>query len=239
MEKSRKSKKLLVALAIALMAALVVGMGAMTYSRYITSGSTGNTTATAAKWGYVVTVSADNLFGSAYNQGKRVEVSATQTDVKLLANSGNVVAPGTSGSMTITINGSAEVNAQLVISVTEGTDIHLGEYYPIRWTLNEKNESTSTPLVEKSKLSEVVSKLQEQNATYEANTTIDKTYTLSWEWAIDGDDTKDTIIGMIASGKAKTSDEVKQLNGGAELTDECVTSISFNLTVSVKQKQNN
>lgn len=237
MEKSRKSKKLLVALAIALMAALVVGMGAMTYSRYITSGSTGNTTATAAKWGYVVTVSADKLFGNAYNKGERVEVSATQTDVKLSANSGNVVAPGTSGSMTITINGSAEVNAQLVISVTEGTDIHLGEYYPIKWTLNEKN--VSTPLVNESKLSEVVSKLQEQNVTYEANTTIDKTYTLSWEWAIDGgDDAKDTIIGMIASGKEKTSDEVKQLNGGTELTDDCVTSISFNLTVSVKQIQN-
>ena len=50
--KSRKNKKMLVAVAMILMIALVAGMGAMTYSKYITSGTTGEQTATAAKWGF-------------------------------------------------------------------------------------------------------------------------------------------------------------------------------------------
>ena len=112
--KSRKSKKLLVVVAVILMLGLVVGMGAMTYSRYVTSGSTAQT-ATAAKWGFVVTVSADDLFASDYTKadGASLATKATGTGVAVHASTTgtNLVAPGTTGSMTITISGSAEVLA--------------------------------------------------------------------------------------------------------------------------------
>jgi hypothetical protein len=60
-----KKKKSLVFVATALMLCLVVGMGAFTFAKYITSGNT-NQKATAAKWGFVVNVDADNLFGTKY-----------------------------------------------------------------------------------------------------------------------------------------------------------------------------
>ena len=62
-----KKKRLSVVVATALMASLVVGMGAMTYSKYITSTSIPTQQATAANWGFVITADATNLFGRNYN----------------------------------------------------------------------------------------------------------------------------------------------------------------------------
>ena len=63
----RKNKKALVLVAMILMIGLVAGMGAMTYSRYISAGKVENVAATAAKWGFIVNVNADNVFGSDYD----------------------------------------------------------------------------------------------------------------------------------------------------------------------------
>ena len=62
-----KGKKFLTMAATSLMACLVAGMGAMTYSKYITSDNTGTQQATAANWGFVVTVNADDLFASSFD----------------------------------------------------------------------------------------------------------------------------------------------------------------------------
>ena len=58
-----KNKKLFMVVAIVLMLGLVAGMGAMTYSRYATKYDAPPQSATAAKWGFVVTANAENLFG--------------------------------------------------------------------------------------------------------------------------------------------------------------------------------
>ena len=71
-----KNKKFLVIIATVLMACLVVGMGAMTYSRYISTTELPAQSATAAKWGYVITADASNLFGSDY----KVAEGTTQLD---------------------------------------------------------------------------------------------------------------------------------------------------------------
>ena len=57
------TKKHLTIVAVVLMVALVVGMGAMTYARYISSYDSGEQIATAAKWGFVVNADTTNLFG--------------------------------------------------------------------------------------------------------------------------------------------------------------------------------
>ena len=66
MKKFMKNKKLLTILAMVLMVSLVVGMGAMTYAKYVSNYDGGSGTATAAKWGFVVTANTDNLFGTQY-----------------------------------------------------------------------------------------------------------------------------------------------------------------------------
>lgn len=247
--KSRKSKKLFVIVAMVLMIGLVAGMGAMTYSRYVTSGSSGDKKATAAKWGFVVTVDADDLFGQGYvaaSEDTLATVVAKDSGVAVKASGdANVIAPGTTGSMSISIEGSAEVLAKLSITTT-GTpnEIHLGDYYPVKWTLIEG----STTIVDAGKLSDVIDELKKTSVTFDAGTDCNKTYTLSWEWTLHVDeatDAKDTLIGYKAAGKSYT--EIKDTKVGNTLSNTIITSdaaysaivtdTSFDLTISVEQIQ--
>lgn len=240
-----------------LMIGLVAGMGAMTYSKYITSGSTGNQTATAAKWGFVVTVNAEDLFATDYtlktDATLATKADATGVAVHASSTAANVVAPGTTGSMTITISGSAEVLARLSIKTT-GTmsEIEVGGYYPVVWTLTEKN---TTGTIVSGKLSAVLSSLTGTSTTFTPDgTSYEKTYTLKWEWPLESGDTdddkatnnaKDTLIGYKAQGK--TYDEIKNTYVGSKLLggivmsaddyNKIVTEMSFDLEISVEQIQ--
>lgn len=254
--KNKKSKKPLIVVATVLMIGLVAGMGAMTYSKYITSGSTGNQTATAAKWGFVVTVDADDLFVKDYTlaaDDATLAAKATVTGVAVHASGdANLVAPGTTGSMTITINGSAEVLARLSIKTTGGDpiEISLGDYRPVVWTLKE----SSTGNISSGKLSAVLESLTATSTTFDAGTPCNITYTLTWEWPLetgDDDDTKaannakDTLIGYKAAGKKYA--DIKDTYVGSKLLSEVVTSaetydaivaqMSFDLEISVEQIQ--
>lgn len=158
---------------VAMSLALVVGIAATagtTLAKYISSATVDSQKATVAQWGYTVSTDADKLFSQTYNNGKIV--SATEDnglDVKASADY-NVVAPGTSsemadkdGTLKFTINGSAEVDAHLVIDISEfktvwlnsaansvitgkdaeGKDTYgnLGtdKYYPLQWTISATN----------------------------------------------------------------------------------------------------
>lgn len=251
--KNKKSKKPLIVVAMILMIGLVAGMGAMTYSRYITTTKSGTQTATAAKWGFVVTVNATDLFATDYSvaEGATLATKATGEGVAVNASStANVVAPGTKGSMTISISGSAEVLAKLSITTTETpTEIHLGDYYPVVWTLTDGDK-----LNESGKLSTVLASLSGTSATFDAGTSYSKTYTLSWEWALEtgeNDDdkatnnAKDTLIGYKAAGKEYA--DISNTYVGSKLLSEVVASVtaynaivtqmSFNLQISVEQIQ--
>lgn len=228
--KNNRSKAVIIIVAMLLMVALVVGMGAMTYSRYITSGTTGDQTATAAKWGFVVTVDANNLLGTNYTkESGDLATIVTSDGVAVKASStGNVVAPGTTGSMTITVNGSAEVLAALEIKAESLKEIFYKksdsdvEYYPVKWSLSEE---TGGSILSNVSLKDITDELAEQNQTFDANTPYNKNYTLTWSWALDSNnDEKDTAIGKAAAG---TTEEGATIN--AEMT--------FKITVSIKQVQ--
>lgn len=242
-----KSKKFLATIAIVLMMGIIAGMGAMTYSKYVTSADGGTQTATAAKWGFVISVDASKLFGSDYKKdGSNASAKIDGSGNVVVNGSGDavVVAPGTEGSMTITVNGSAEVLAKLTVNATTTSDIHLDSYYPVNWTVSD-GATTSTS----NTLAEAVAALN-KTTTINVGDTTDKTYTLSWKWALDGADdtanTKDTIIGYKANGK--TYDELKGIYGETALasiisetdynnTEKLQTQMSFSLTVTVEQTQ--
>lgn len=246
--KNNRSKAVIIIVAMLLMVALVVGMGAMTYSKYITSGTTGDQTATAAKWGFVVTVNANNLLGKNYDKGTGdLATIVTSEGVAVKASSStNVVAPGTTGSMTITISGSAEVLAKLSISSTSAiSEIHFGDYYPVVWTLTEGSST-----IARGKLETVIAKLKttDTDANLTPGTTYEKNYTLTWEWAFSNDEAtsvKETLIGYKAAEKGY--DDIKdlyvgttQLSSIVATSDDygaIVTKMSFDLTVSVEQIQ--
>lgn len=222
----KKFRKPLVIVAMVLMVALVVGMGAMTYSRYISTTDVPEQTATAAQWGFVVTANTSELFGDAYNYDTGVSkinpnYGASGLNIKANAENKLIVAPGATGSMSITIDGKAEVLAKLGIKlqkagsdpleVTSSTtedqinayisDIAFDTYAPIKWTL--KNGAST--LVEDGTLAAAIKAIGQNAGTIEPNTTKEDAYELSWEWTftVDGaTDTKDTIIGLVSSWRA-------------------------------------
>lgn len=254
MEKSRNnSRRLMAIIAVVLMVCLILAMGAVTFAKYISSGTTGDQTATAAKWGFVVTVDASKLLGENYSvQGSDTLATVVTADgvaVKASADSGNLVAPGTTGSVTFTISGEAEVAAKLTLSVSPATgssieEIYVSDYYPIKWTLKKGDDVVNT--LENKKLSEITSG---ELATIAAGTSASGTYTLSWEWKLDNSkDAEDTIIGYKVAGKGY--DDIKNITIGgktlggtggvvadATAFDAIKTQMSFNIAFSIEQTQ--
>ncbi len=212
--KTRKNKKLLVVVAMVLMIGLVAGMGAMTYSRYITTGTTSQN-ATAAKWGFVVNVQADSLFGTKYTGTTLSTVNeGAETGITIKSNSEpatDVVAPGSTGSMTFSIEGTAEVKAQITITGDVDNEIHYDDYYPVKWTLKKGAEIVDG--CNGVKLSEIMSAINAGPVAIEAGEAADAegTYTLSWAWALETADVsglnganrnvEDSLIGYKSAGK--------------------------------------
>lgn len=133
------------------MLVLILAIGAtagISLAKYISSVTVETKTATVAKWGYTITADANNLFGESYGEvgtTKLAKVSGTNTVVvKGSSTSGAIVAPGTTGYMTLKLQGTSEVNALLTIDVTDFETIALANsdgkgnaYKPIDWTVNQ------------------------------------------------------------------------------------------------------
>lgn len=240
-------KKLSMMVATVLMAGLVAGMGAMTYSKYITSTKVEAPQVTAAKWGFVVNVNTSKLFGDAYGTDGAVATTRDNDSVTVLADTEGkyIVAPGTHGEMTIEIDGTAEVDAKIAITATSdgSTDIGIADvsYYPVRWKLVGANQT-----FENKTLKEVLDTLNATD-TIPANTKYEKKYTLSWEWPFEtgaNDEAKktnnlyDTLIGYKsfnrpwADIKSYVGDSYEEMYTTAK---KISTSIGFALDISIVQ----
>ena len=139
-KKTNRNTRLIILAVILALVVLLMCIGGSTLARYITSKQANVNQATIAKWGFVVTVNTENLFADNYKDGKKVASGTEGVDVSA---TDVTIAPNTSGSMTISVNGSAEVLATLNLKVGEKTS-HVGikgtaegsvEYRPIKWDL--------------------------------------------------------------------------------------------------------
>ena len=171
-------------------------------------------------------------------------------DISVLATDA-IVAPGTNGSMEITVEGKAEVDADVTFTTgsTEWKDVKLTDnttpYYPILWTLTLEGESNP---VTNGTLAEVESYFKTATFHYEAEnydaadaSHVNLKYTLSWNWAFvyaDTDEARhindkyDTLLGAASANGLTESSET--IDGNVH-NYSYVTSISFNLGVSVTQ----
>lgn len=224
---NRKKTVVIVALLLALV--LLLGIGGYTLAKYITSGS-GDGTATVAKWGYTVSVDTSNLFGKNY-KANVVTDDTTAANLEVASSSdANVVAPGTTGSMTIEIKGTAEVASKLNIKVADVQEISLTygstTYNPVKWTLNDGEKD----VVKDGTLAAVEAELNKvQDVEYNAGDTVNKTYTLTWTWAFDGgNDAADTALGLLAAEKTATK------VGEEDITASNLT-VKFTITASIEQ----
>lgn len=254
--KKKVNKKPMLIAGIAMLLALVGCVGGLTYSKYVSSKSIPSTQATVAKWGYVITANSTNLFGTKYVKGdadNTAKVASEGTGVIVSASTNNVIAPGATGSLTLSVKGTAEVAAKLNIALAVTSDITLKDgteesanvYSPVKWTLT----NNGTAIVSDVTLAEVAKKINQTDVTIDANaTSIDYDYELTYSWPFDGSktntdlkanasdttgitaDTADTILGLKAAGTTLTDTDYAYAQDW-----DASTTLSLSLTASVEQ----
>ena len=221
--KNNRKTTVIIALLLALIA--ILSFGGYTLSKFVTSGgSTGK--AQVAKWGYKMGVDGSKLFGKNYKFDH--VASKEDADGLTVKASGdyNVIAPGTTGSMTFTIGGQAEVKALIAMGIEPIKDVTLklqksdGEeivYNPVKWTL--KKNGDELPGMINTTLHGVAGAFHDM--IYNSASSVKNpgdvlattTYELVWAWAFEGTgtfkgvtaDELDTILGRRANDKSYAS----------------------------------
>lgn len=247
----KDNRKSIFVIGLLLLLVAVIGFGGYTLSKYVTEKKeTGS--ASVAKWGYTVTSDATKLFGKnyKYDTAKNSSVVTDDTTATLTVKASdteNRVAPGTTGSMTFTIAGTAEVKAKVEIALTVNNDVVLeykkggvaGTYKPVKWALKKTVGETTTTVVENKTLAELITELEKLNATVEAGEAYANaaTYTIEWAWAFDDTtanpdaDKLDTLLGWTASGATIPTDYGFTVETGTN------TTIDFALNISITQEK--
>ena len=243
--KNNKKAAVIIALLLALIALLCYG--GYTLSKYVT-GSSKTGTAQVTKWGYTMKVDGSNLFGKNYKFDGVASKATADADGLTVKASGdyNVIAPGTTGSMTFTIKGHAEVKALIAMGITPEKDIILkvqktgGKeivYSPVKWTLKKNGvvvtgaENTTLEAVAATFHHDPVVGLKKAG-----DELAETTYELIWSWAFEGTETftgitvneLDTIFGRCAN------DESYAAYGDWTINKVC-TEVMFKLDMQVTQ----
>lgn len=193
----KKNKAMRLASALLVLTLLTTCAISSTFAKYVTKAE-GKDTARVAKFGVTVTA-IDNAFSTVYDSETSATVKSSTTE--------KVVAPGTKGSFTpATVTGTPEVSVKVT---NEGT-VELGE----NWTVNDTYycplkvkvgnttlEGTTYANVDAFETA-IKEAIDGTTKTYAPNTAIsssDSTPAISWEWAFEGDDAKDTVLGNAAN----------------------------------------
>ncbi len=221
--KSKKSKTIIVAAIVLMLCLITTCVVGTTLAKYTTQG-TGNDSAQVAKWGVKIEIQGDKLFSNEYKNPTDTEVTVKSTS--------DVVAPGTSGSTTFSISGTPEVKLHLDFALTDIKDVVLktgngkvdldSDYYPIKFKL--EMSGVTDAIAENKTLAEMKDVLDGLDRDYVVNSDLAATYTLSWVWDFDGNDSADTLLGDIIAGDTT-----------GVTVDTYETEVSFKLTITATQ----
>mgnify|MGYP004509090037 CR=1 FL=1 len=238
----KDNRKSILVIGLLLLLVAVIGFGGYTLSKYVTKKSVqGN--ATVAKWGLSVKADESKMFGSNYKfETANSVVTADNSSLTVKASSADrrLVAPGTTGSMDITIEGTAEVAAEITFGIKDGyQDVVLAyntdkKYNPIKWTL--KKDGTAVTNGTNVTLAALVGLLKNEKITYTAAGTAPTTkYTIEWVWNFEVDDATnalDTLLANYANDNKNTTDGTNTVVAADTHYD-----LSFELVVTIAQLQ--
>ena len=197
----KKAKILaLVATLVVLVAGIMFAISS-TYAKYITSAN-GTDSARVAHWNINTTNNIKDLFASSY------------TNVVSGSEEQGVIAPGTSGSYSFTIEGKVETSYTLSI-VADGKDEVNGAvsgYNPIKYSFTKPNtgaDKASNPTVTTNgmtfeELKSAINSIDDGSTPHKAGSLSGDTYTIGWTWELEGNDENDTLLGNLVSQGDKT-----------------------------------
>jgi len=196
-----KSKKMIIVPVIcALILCLLCGIG-FTVAKYVTTQTKANPeTGRVAKWGVVIDTTAFKGFETSYsNNTTTIVASANGTD--------KLFAPGGSGTFAkVGLTGSPEVRCNVSYDVTftfTGWTINTSEeYMPIVFTIGgTEYKVDGTTYADVAALKAALDVAADFSQDYDVNTdlsTVNPT-TIAWSWAFEGENTKDTALGDLAT----------------------------------------
>lgn len=249
----QNKRKFIVIAVMVLLLGLVLAMSGTTFAKYITTKEVPATQATVAKWGMVINANTNDMFATDYTKDGGAYAVKSNTDGVAVNAASAAVAPGTTGSMTVNVNGVAEVKSKISFVVTDTQAIELKSlnstnvgYQPILWSVSINNEGVvSNPAEAQDKsLTEIVAYLNALTETNAAGSTVNYQITISWEWAFEGvgeANNYDTILANAAFlNSAKTSytnSEGLVDSTGTAVAAELNCILEFGLKVTVEQIQ--
>ncbi len=196
------------------------------------------------KYGATLTVDASKFYASSNRDDNYLNVNVLDDGERFGAdvNLCNTIyfAPGESGSMVITFEGTPEVSLELNVDLNGLTDgfseMHLCDYYPIVWSVS--GTDISTPIT--GKLKYVLSALRSVIGANRANEEVKNSYTLTWNWPISNSvecEAYDTAIGYKLSGSSYDSiigERIKEFVSEQDY-NQMVVKTKFDLSVYVSQ----
>lgn len=148
-KKERRNRRIVIIAAMLALLIAIVTFAGTTFAKYVSKSSVDTTSATVAKWGFIVKADAREMFSEAYKNNVQTNRNETGVDVSVASgadSNAKLVAPGTSGKLVFGVEGQAEVMAKIVMAVKEADvkDITLSAkkgaaaektYNPIVWKL--------------------------------------------------------------------------------------------------------
>ena len=169
-----------------------------TFAKYTTTGS-GSDSAKVAKWGVTVTVAGDTTAITELDGSAEAHVKT---------NTGEIMAPGTKGKLgNVTISGTPEVAVEVVYTATvdlgDNWEDQNGDYYcpivvKVNGTAVDTTSVTNADQYEAAIKAAIEAADDNEVLVGEAMPSV----VITWEWAIDGDNAKDTALGNAAVNDA-------------------------------------
>ena len=276
MQKQNKRKRGIGALLAltSITACLVAG----TFAKYTTTGSS-TASARVAKFGVEIEVEDKTSFSTSYDPSSDGAQEAGIYTKVTSSNTDKVVAPGTGekDAITFKIKGTPESAVSLkagIMPVGEKENpeeiflakgqykdytnapytgnFQIGEegYYPVVFTLTDKCDGSAFATGNLREINTYLSRTLSKE--FEPKVAIDKTYSLSWKWASEGQgdnaaaiDSADTLLGNLSADNAKYIKGAKYTGATdtagtfSDLTDtDYSTNLSMELVLEVSQKIN-
>lgn len=175
----------------------VIGMG-FTLAKYVKTSNRDAEQASVAKFGVNLEWSGDAFAKEYSTTGNGITVKSSAE--------GDKIAPGTTGTITLTVSGSSETAFNLKIDLTEAysdnwkTASNGTEYHPItlsaKTTIDDANIKTDTS--DELEIVNVEGKKTINVKNFEAGETVSGAITITWNWAFEGgNDTADTYMSTL------------------------------------------
>lgn len=197
-----RKEKILVAFAIlVLVLAAIMLVISNTSAKYVTSAN-GTDSARVAHWNINTTNNIKDLFASSY------------MNVAPGSEEQGIIAPGTSGTYSFTIDGDVETAYTLSIRANGNDEVNgaVSDYNPIKYSFTKPNtgdDKAAKPTVTTEnmtfeELKSAINNIDDGVQVHNAGSLGGDTYTIGWTWELDGNDEKDTLLGNLVSKGDKT-----------------------------------